>query len=387
MMSKKALKVTTVDMETLGSLHRVLLGHEQREMPAPWRCGFAFRDAGMLCGLRQREGGPCGVFAAVQAYVLRELLARAEAEGTPFEPQAISRAQAGEALLAALTQIIWAARVGRLATVVSCKLPQLPELRAAADELSATQCSSAAEVGGCLRGCLGAYTRPDGAGVALLLYSLCLTRGIAMVGRDADFPSPLIGVNGYCSQELVNLLLIGRAHSNVFDGEQSVGGDEGGEGGVRLRGVPRRAPVGFLTLFERQGAEGTLLTVGAHYKRPLAAVFVVQSESHYSVLWAPRGTPPDLPVEPGALLAGDPEPDPAGNDDELEPSVELADGAAFDLCYFDQMAERDDAVRLTVTRNPAATMTGAAHVAPLESVILTRWPAAQIDWNGEEVIL
>ena len=55
---------------------------------------------------------------------------------------------------------------------------------------------------------------------------------------------------------------------------------------MRLKGVPRRALVGFLTLFERQGAEGTLLTVGSHYKRPMTPVFVVQSESHYSVLWA-----------------------------------------------------------------------------------------------------
>lgn len=109
-----------------------------------------------------------------------------------------------------------------------------------------------------------------------------------MVGRDADFPTPLIAINGYCSQELVNLLLIGRAHSNVFDGEKNVralarsgprppplasprapgraaarsqvGGDDGGDatsgggegGGVRLKGVPRRALVGFLTLFEKQ---------------------------------------------------------------------------------------------------------------------------------------
>ena len=92
---------------------------------------------------------------------------------------------------------------------------------------------------------------------------------------------------------------MGRAHSNVFDGERRVGSSAesaaGGGGdaddGCRLRGIPRRAPVGFLTLFERQQygeRDRELITVGSHYKRPLAPIYVVQSESHYSVLWAVR---------------------------------------------------------------------------------------------------
>lgn len=69
------------------------------------------------------------------------------------------------------------------------------------------------------------------------------------------------------SQELVNLLLLGRAHSNVFDGDcvipekidnsgsrEIVGcqstGDGGGGDRVVLRGAPGRGRVGFLTLFE-----------------------------------------------------------------------------------------------------------------------------------------
>lgn len=76
-------------------------------------------------------------------------------------------------------------------------------------------------------------------------------------------------------QELVNLLLLGRAHSNVFDGQRvlaegvdacrgnegcrgKTGGDgedeegeeEGGGDRVVLTGVPKRGRVGFLTLFE-----------------------------------------------------------------------------------------------------------------------------------------
>lgn len=342
--SSRRNTTSTLDRETLGSVHKALLGHEQREIPPAWKGGFTFREQGLACGLFQREGGPCGVLAVVQAYVIRELLERS-GEQAVIDPETLTRQDAGDALIAALAHVVWAARVGRLAQVVSCKTAELPPLHAAAGELTATQCSSQADVLNALRGCSGVYTRADGPGVALLLYSLALTRGIAMLGRDADFPTPLIGVNGYCSQELVNLLLIGRAHSNVFDGEKNVGGSEedatsGGEGGgVRLKGVPRRGLVGFLTLFEKQGAEGTLLTVGSNFKRPLTPVFVVQSESHYSVLWAQGGAPPDVLWDPAARLPGDPEPGTEGAEDEDEepPPAQLADGECFDLFYFDQV--------------------------------------------------
>ena len=244
---------TALDVQTLGDIHKVLLGHESREMPTPWRCGLTFRDRGLRCGLRQREGGPCGVLAVVQAYVLREILRAADGAAVDFS--CVAPEAAGEAMVAALAHIIWSARVGRVATVASCRCQELPPLRAAAGEIMSTTCGSLTEVLASVRSSIGSFLRDGGPGVPMLLYSLTLTRGIAMIGRDADFPTPLIGVNGYCSQELVNLLLIGRAHSNVFDGERSVGGSDDAnrsEDGCRLRGIPRRAPVGFLTLFERQ---------------------------------------------------------------------------------------------------------------------------------------
>jgi len=49
-----------------------------------------------------------------------------------------------------------------------------------------------------------------------------------------------------------------------------------------------------------------------------------------------------------------------------------------------QMAENDEAVRLTIRRR---TGPPPAHPVPLENVVLTRWPAADVDWNGSEVLL
>lgn len=59
-----------------------------------------------------------------------------------------------------------------------------------------------------------------------------------------DFPnSPLLGNHGYCTQELINLLTVGKAISNAFD-NQIVLGDK------ILKGISSHVDIGFLSLFE-----------------------------------------------------------------------------------------------------------------------------------------
>jgi ubiquitin carboxyl-terminal hydrolase MINDY-3/4 len=113
------------------------------------------------------------------------------------------------------------------------------------------------------------------------------------------------------TQELVNLLLLGRAHSNVFDGQQTLGSTPSAAAGtttastataasataancdeVVLRGITHRGPVGFLTLFEAYGHAA----VGDCYKCPLHPVWVVCSESHYSVLFATQAQPVEVSI-------------------------------------------------------------------------------------------
>ena len=72
--------------------------------------------------------------------------------------------------------------------------------------------------------------------------------------------SVVIGNFGHCTQELMNLLLVGQATSNVFDGSMPLGGNGGGgdstnDGGnkddsLMLRGIPSRSTVGYLTQLE-----------------------------------------------------------------------------------------------------------------------------------------
>lgn len=77
-------------------------------------------------------------------------------------------------------------------------------------------------------------------------------------------------------QEIVNLFLCGQAVPNVFDGNIDLGG------GMCLKGIPTSVEVGFLTLLEALN----LCKVGQHLKRPRWPIWVVGSESHYTVLFA-----------------------------------------------------------------------------------------------------
>lgn len=74
----------------------------------------------------------------------------------------------------------------------------------------------------------------------------------------------------------MNLLLCGQAVPNVFDGRMDLGG------GMFLKGIPTTVEVGFLTLLESLN----FCKVGNLLKCPKWPIWVVGSESHYTVLFA-----------------------------------------------------------------------------------------------------
>lgn len=90
------------------------------------------------------------------------------------------------------------------------------------ERLDLYACSSKANLLRFVSKHLSVFQRKDG--LALFLYSVVLTHGIESIKADFDDPATtLIGRHGYCTQEMVNLLLTGRAVSNVFDGEMNFG--------------------------------------------------------------------------------------------------------------------------------------------------------------------
>ena len=108
---------------------------------------------------------------------------------------------------------------------------------------------------------------------------------------------------------MVNLALTGRARSNVFNGVQDLGG-------LVLRGIDSRAEIGFLSLFEHYEN----IAVGSHLKSPRLPIWVVCSESHYTVLF--------------------------GLDNALATTVPPQ--GRFDLFYYDELARQREEIRLSI---------------------------------------
>ncbi|KAK1311291.1 hypothetical protein QJS10_CPA08g01330 [Acorus calamus] len=110
-------------------------------------------------------------------------------------------------------------------------------------------------------------------GAMLFLISALLSRGLDLIQADRDDPTlPLVTAPfGHASQEIVNLLLCGQAAPNVFDGRMDIGG------GMFLNGIPDKAKI-----------VPQFLQRGPKLETPQWPIWVVGSDSHYTVLFSPN---------------------------------------------------------------------------------------------------
>ena len=170
--------------------------------------------------------------------------------------------------------------------------------------------------------------------------------------------SPLMGAHGYCSQEMVHLLLVGKATSNTFDGNKLL--DET----TVLKGIHQKSDIGLLSLFEHYAS----IVVGENLKSPTYPIWLVCSESHFTVLFG--------------LSLG------------LERTT-LADRRPIELYYYDQLSRlTDKPIKFTIDCTNTRKMGGFEPkseddymVSPIEHCLRTKWRDAHVDWNGSEPIL
>jgi hypothetical protein len=220
--------------------------------------------------LVQHSGGPCGVLACLQGFVLAHAV---------FE-----RKPARAALLDAMYEILArAAGQGRAVVVV------LESER----QVAATSASHAKQL-------LEEAAFERASGVVRFVQSVVHSRGAEAVAADMDDREGcLVGRFGHCGQEMVNLLLSGRASSQMHDGAVTM------EGGLELRGVQERPRVGFLTHLEALRYS----RVGSFLKNPVLPIWVLGSEAHYTLLYsadpdADRKTPAQAALELGQRAFG-----------------------------------------------------------------------------------
>ncbi|KAM6141428.1 putative ubiquitin carboxyl-terminal hydrolase MINDY-4 [Phoenicopterus ruber ruber] len=351
-----------IDISLAKELKNLLFGSSLCCFPEEWKIqSFTFNNIPQLkYGIVQKKGGPCGVLAAVQACVLQQLIfadSNRNKDTCCLQPSEVHRTKC---LTVAIADILWRAGGNEKAIVAlpSGRQQFTPVGKYKADGILETLILHSAtryedlivflqqnihqfEIGPC--GCI------------LLTVSVILSRSINLVRNDFDvLTNRLIGSHGYCTQELVNLLLTGKAVSNVFNNVIEL---DSGNGNITiLKGITSRSDIGLLSLFEHYD----VCQVGCYLKTPKYPIWLVCSESHFSVLFC---------LEKDLV-----------DDWKTE--------RRFDLYYYDGLANQEEEIRLTVdTAQMCAEDKENDLTPPLEHCIRTKWQGAVIDWNGTEPIL
>lgn len=311
----------------------------------------------------QKKGGPCGVLASIQAFVLKRLLfENIKSSDTCLQRLRPSNTTRRKSLILAAAEILWRAGDGKQATVAinSGRNHFTPAGHYKSDGvLEKITCFTVDNLED-LQTLLEQHVEQfeTGAlGCLLFVISAVLSRSVEKVREDMDVATTtLIGAHGYCTQELVNLLLCGRAVSNVFDNDMEL--DSGNGNTTLLKGIKCHCEVGLLSLFEHYN----ICKVGAYLKTPRYPIWVVCSESHFSVLFG---------LQRELLTYQD-------------------KGLEFDLYYYDGLANQQEEIRLTVSVGKLSTSRQDVEtdlIPPLEHCIRTKWKDAHVNWNDTEPIL
>ncbi|XP_054645119.1 probable ubiquitin carboxyl-terminal hydrolase MINDY-4 isoform X2 [Dunckerocampus dactyliophorus] len=355
-----------MDQHTASELKAVLLGSCAKCFSVEWRNqAFTFSETHDLrYGIVQKKGGPCGVLASIQAFVLKKLLLEStDSANTRLQSLRPTNAARRKCLSLAVAEVLWRAGEEKEATVAinTGRNVFTPsghyKCEGVLEKVTCFTVDSMTELQVLVEQHVDQFETGE-LGCLLLTVSAVLSRSIAKVREDMDVATTaLIGAHGYCTQELVNLLLVGQAVSNVFDGNVEL--DPGKGNSTLLKGIKGPCNVGLLSLFEHYN----IFKVGDYLKNPRFPVWVVCSESHFSVLFGLQG----------GLLT---------NQDEKQ--------LAFDLYYYDGLANQQEEIRLTISVGKwteSREDADADLIPPLELCIRTRWKDALVAWNDTEPIL
>ncbi|ETO30004.1 hypothetical protein RFI_07117 [Reticulomyxa filosa] len=303
---KNEKNIIEMDSKTLQRMKDTIWGKEAetKDIDRWYQQGFGFvPHEEMGFGLLQLHGGPCGILASVQGFVLRELLfdplLKVQLKNESDTPVIVTDQQKTEALTRSLHKILlkcaidkhnlpWIVALDNKGSKVWYRVHETPEKLRQQVEESMPLLQSAV-------------------GVVAFLFSIVMARSFDILLSEVDDPNNLWSCHiyalkntthvmtnvhrfGHCSQELVNLVLSGRAVSNTHDGDKAFGSNESMSqadiGNAKdlfiLKGIGPNQEIGFLTSLEVMG----YTKVGEHYKTPKYPIWVIGSSSHYSVVFA-----------------------------------------------------------------------------------------------------
>ncbi|XP_011882739.1 PREDICTED: protein FAM188A homolog [Vollenhovia emeryi] len=364
------------DDELLKNIKTLLWGSTVKEdVFKRWAQGFYF-SADEPTALVQREGGPCAVIAAVQAFILKQLLL----ESDVVTWKAIKAEKCDQLLVKAMTEIINQAAdvqdpkysvvhasdsngfVSGKEDAVDSKSAEPNPVQDISDgnqineaqvtkrasleseifhsQLRIFTTSSIDDVEDFFTERIGMLKDPYG--ILLLLYTVMCTKGVSEICLEMSDPTePMIdSTYGYGSQSLINLMLTGRAVSHVWDHDQDISG-------LKLRGIDKQNTVGFLTLLEHL----RYCEVGTFLKSPSHPIWVLGSDTHLTVLFSTekRLVSPETPSEQARRIFK--RFDPEGNNfiaSNLLQDVLAELGLVADAEYVDIMRKKLDGENLGI---------------------------------------
>jgi len=272
---KKELDDEEMEKEEFTSLRQILFGAQAviADIKRWHQQGFVFTSDNSLAhypwGLEQNYGGPCGVLAPIQAYLLHHLIFKMKValEKEEERPLSVTPAVCQQALNEVLADILIKSTGGAPPFVWVSAISEI--------SLRTKKVATRMELLAAIRSSLN-LLRSD-VGVICFVYSVLLSKTPKKIGEEGDLSldgGGLVQRFGHCTQELVNLMICGVASSNVFDGEKNLAQ-------TTLKGIPKAQSIGYLTILESL----RYLQVGDFYKSPAFPIWVVGSSSHYTVLF------------------------------------------------------------------------------------------------------
>eukprot|EP01060_Flectonema_neradi_P037199 TRINITY_DN7406_c1_g1_i1.p1 TRINITY_DN7406_c1_g1~~TRINITY_DN7406_c1_g1_i1.p1 ORF type:complete len:685 (+),score=163.96 TRINITY_DN7406_c1_g1_i1:61-2115(+) len=338
---------------------RTLLCGSHNTIPEPWsQQGFFFSTI-LKYGLVQNNGGPCGVLSVIQGRVLKKLFMEMGVDSGDCGSQITTEQQTKSVIESLVDTLTMVAGGGSVTVAFPPEMSGKEVFGRANITLESWRQQNVGRGVEPLRefftNNIDYYTNKNGTGLLSLVLSAILTRGGPdRVASDMDeHAGTLIVSHQYSSQELVNLLLIGRACSNVFDGKKQLGSHPDI---IEMCGVEHPVPdIGFLSFRDFTGD----VSVGKYYKNPPVPIFCIWNESHYTVCFAK--------------------------------SKISIDGPLAELYYYDQLGCQDEEYHLSVDATKEFTPDDNSTVITpyMDDILRTRdpWNNATVDWNGSDGLL
>ena len=135
---------------------------------------------------------------------------------------------------------------------------------------------------------LSALTAPTGGGLAILLYSLVLSKGLEEAEEDMqqDKDTPLVRQDDTITFCLSNLMITGSCspylHNGIMDASEV-----GGRFGDLATGILQRNDIGFL-IWKNSKEETEELSLGSRLKTPCTPIWVTSVNNNWGVLFNPN---------------------------------------------------------------------------------------------------